>query len=56
MIVTGKTDDLEPVFQRIVYVICIDDGIQLVTEQFRIVKFDRYTHSYVVQQPATVGL
>ena len=56
VVVTGKTDDLEPVLQRIVYVICMDDGIQLLTEPICIIKFDRHTHSYVVQQPATVGL
>ena len=56
VVVTGKTDDLEHVLQRIVYVICMDDGIQPVTEPFCIVKFDRHTHSYVVQQPATVEL
>ena len=56
VVVTGKTDDIEPFFQRIVYVICMDDGIQLVTVPFCIAKFDRHTQSYVVQQSATVGL
>ena len=56
VVVTGKTDDLDPFFQRIVYVICMDNGIQLVTEPFCIVKFDRHTQCYVVQQPAKVGL
>lgn len=51
VVVTGKTDELEPVFQRIVYVICMEDGIKLVTEPLNLVKFDRHSHCYVVQEP-----
>ncbi|XP_033122724.1 uncharacterized protein LOC117121598, partial [Anneissia japonica] len=36
VVVTHKTDDLEPVFQRIVYVVCMNDGITLVTEPFQL--------------------
>lgn len=52
VVVTGKTEELEPIFQRIVYIICMDDSIRLVTEPFKLVRFDRHTHSYIVQSAA----
>ncbi|XP_033112600.1 uncharacterized protein LOC117113392, partial [Anneissia japonica] len=56
VVITSKTDTLEPVFQRIVYVVCMENGIKLITEPFQIVKFDRHTHSYVVQKPVEEGI
>ena len=59
VVVTGKTDDLEPFFSED-YLCHLygrwNHGIQLVTEPFCIAKFDRHTQSNVVYQSATVGL
>lgn len=56
LVVTGKNDDLEPVFPQIVYVVCLDDGIKLVSELLHTVKSNRHTHSYIVRQPLLAGL
>ena len=46
---TGKSDDSLPIFKRIVYVICEGTDVQLVTELWETVEYDRHTHTYVVQ-------
>ncbi|XP_071831544.1 uncharacterized protein [Apostichopus japonicus] len=52
LVVTGKCDQEEPIFQQIIYVICIDNGVKLVTESWDTVKYDRHTHTYALQQIA----
>ena len=46
---TGKSCDSLPIFKRIVYVICEGTDVQLVTELWETVEYDRHTHTYVVQ-------
>ena len=46
---TGKSGGSFPIFKRIVYVICEDTDLQLVTELWETVRYDRHTHTYVVQ-------
>ena len=46
---TGKSQDNIPIFQRIVYVICEETDVQLVTELWETVRYDQHAHTYAVQ-------
>lgn len=50
LVVTGKSDDMMPIFQQITYVICFENRIQLIIESWNTVRYDRPTHTYAVQQ------
>ena len=53
-VITAKSDDSTPIFQRIIYVIVTDtNNIKLVTEEWKTVQYDRHTHTYAIQQPST---
>lgn len=53
-VITAKSDDSSPIFQRIIYVIVTDaTSIKLVTEEWDTVKCDRHTHTYAIQQLST---
>lgn len=49
LVKTGKSEDLVPIFQRIVYVICVENVLKLVTEVWHTVRYDRHTHTCAVQ-------
>ena len=53
-VITAKSDDSTPFFQRIIYVIVTDStSIKLVTQEWDTVKYDRHTHTHAIQQPST---
>ena len=49
MVITGKSDDSIPIFQQIVYVICVRNHVRLVTALWETVRYDEHTHTYAVQ-------
>ena len=53
MVTNGVADDSFPVFEQIIYIICVDTHATLVTEPWDTINYERHTHSYTVQQ--TVG-
>ncbi len=48
LVLTGKADSL-PIFQKIVYVICEENQVKLVTELWETVQYDRHTRTYSVK-------
>ena len=49
LVITKKSDDSVPIFERVVYVICIEKIVKLVTEALETVSYDRHSHAYAVQ-------
>ena len=49
LVITGKSDDSIPIFQQIVYVICVRNHVRLVTALWETVRYDEHTHTYAVQ-------
>jgi hypothetical protein len=52
LVITGKSDDMLPVFQQILYVIvCENNGVHLLTQGWKTIEYHRHTHSYAIEQP-----
>ena len=49
LIANGQSNDSFPIFEQILYIICVGVHVTLVTKPWQTVKYDRHTHSYVVQ-------
>ena len=52
LVTNGTSSDNFPIFERIIYIICVEAHVKLVTEPCQTIKYDRHTHSYAVQQTA----
>ena len=51
LVITGKSDDVMPIFQQIVYVIVTEsNAVKLITKKWDTVRYDRHTHTYVIRQ------
>ncbi|KAJ8034185.1 hypothetical protein HOLleu_20916 [Holothuria leucospilota] len=48
MVITGKSEN-EPVFQKIIHILCLQTGVKLITESWDTLHYDRHCHSYCVQ-------
>jgi hypothetical protein len=49
LVISAKSEDSFPIFELIVYILCMGTKISFITAPWQTVKFDRHTHTYAVQ-------